>query len=70
MAIVSAIVPWLGQLLMGQTKKAIAMFFASFIAAPISITVGVLIWICAPIDAYRIAKKLKCGKPVGEWEFF
>jgi hypothetical protein len=68
MAIVSAIVPWLGQLLMGQTKKAIAMFFASLIAAPIG--VGVLIWICAPIDAYRIAKKLKRGKAVGEWEFF
>jgi len=68
MAIVSAIVPWLGQLLMGQTKKSIAMFFASLIPAPIG--VGVLIWICAPFDAYRIAKKLKSGKAVGEWEFF
>ncbi len=44
------------------------MFFASLIAAPIG--VGVLIWICAPIDAYRIAKKVKRRKAVGEWEFF
>lgn len=61
----------LGQIILGQAIKGIVVLLASM-------TIGVLtggvaafvIWPAVAIDAYCIAKKLKDGKTVGQWEFF
>jgi TM2 domain-containing membrane protein YozV len=66
MALLSFFVPGLGQLLMGQTFKGVALFIASYLT----------FWFfCAPFfvaayDAYAIARRKNAGETVGEWQFF
>jgi TM2 domain-containing membrane protein YozV len=61
----------LGQIILGQTAKGIAILLGSMALAVV--TAGISIFITIPaagVDAYLIAKKLKEGKAVGQWEFF
>lgn len=59
---------WLGQILIGQTTKGLVMLAVSVSLAVLG--VGIIFWPIAAVDAYLIAKKLKEGKPVKQWEFF
>lgn len=71
MALLSFIITGLGQMILGQIKKGAVMLIGS-IALGI-FTVGFSFFITTPIaiiDAFLIAKKMKEGKEVGEWEFF
>jgi hypothetical protein len=68
MAIVSGLVPWFGQLLMGQTKKAVVMFLVTI--GLVFVSGGWLFWLISPVDSFRIANKLTNGRAIGEWEFF
>jgi hypothetical protein len=61
-------IAWLGQILMGQTTKGLVMLAVSISLALLG--VGLLFWPIAAVDAFLIAKKLKDGKLVKQWEFF
>lgn len=61
-------VPWIGQMLMGQKTKGIVMMLVTVVS--VFAIVGIFLWPVAAVDAYKIGKKLKEGKAVGEWEFF
>jgi uncharacterized paraquat-inducible protein A len=69
MAIISFIIPGLGQLLMGQTTKAIVMFFITILLVSRG-EAAALFWLLSPLDAYRLAKRLRAGKAIGRWDFF
>ena len=61
----------LGQIVLGQTLKGIALLVGSIVIA--ITTGGVSIFVVTPIiaiDAYMIAQRLKQGQPVSEWDFF
>jgi predicted amidophosphoribosyltransferase len=71
MALLSFLITGLGQMIMGQVKKGAAWLIGGFFLA--IFTAGISIFIIIPlvvIDAFLIAKKIKEGKQVGEWEFF
>jgi TM2 domain-containing membrane protein YozV len=78
MAVLSFFIPWLGQLVLGQTAKGIVMFlltpilFAIFVIATLGMGLIVLPFVdlIAAVDAYLLAKKLKEGRAIGNWEFF
>jgi hypothetical protein len=64
----------LGQMILGQTWKGIAILVA---VAAVAVLTDVPRPLFAPIcgvifglDAFMIATKLKQGAPVGRWEFF
>lgn len=71
MAILSLVVPGLGQMVLGQTVKGIVLFVL-FLGVGLSTWCfgGVAVAIVAIIDAYQIATKLKRGQAVGQWDFF
>ena len=61
----------LGQILLGQTVKGIVLLLASIAFAVLTMGMSVFVmWPAMGIDAYLIAKKLKEGNTVGQWEFF
>lgn len=70
MAILSAIIPGLGQIILGQTVKGIVLFFLGFFLWTTTCLFGLAVTIVAIIDAYQIAVKLRNGQPVRQWEFF
>lgn len=78
MAVLSFFIPWLGQILIGQVTKGIVMLlvtpilFALFVIVTLGMGLVVLpfVGLIAVIDAYLLAKKLKDGQAIGNWEFF
>ncbi|MBB5173868.1 zinc ribbon domain-containing protein [Texcoconibacillus texcoconensis] len=71
MALLSFLITGLGQMILGQVKKGVAILVASILLS--MITFGSSVFITTPIaiiDAFLIAKKMREGKEVGEWEFF
>ncbi len=61
----------LGQIILGQTAKGIAILLGSMVLAVVTVGISIFItWPAGGVDAYLIAKKLKEGKTVGQWEFF
>jgi hypothetical protein len=61
----------LGHIILGQTIKGIVMLLAGMALAVLTGGLSAfVIWPAGGIDAYLIAKKLKEGKSVGQWEFF
>lgn len=61
----------LGQIILGQTLKGVALLVGSVVL--MAATSGISLLIALPviaIDAYLIGKKLEAGNPVEEWEFF
>lgn len=71
MAILSFLIPGLGQMILGQTVKGIVLFVlyvgVGFVTACFG---GLVVLIVAIIDAYQIAVKLRSGQPVRQWDFF
>lgn len=70
MAILSAVVPGLGQLILGQTVKGIVLLVLALGLWRIICAGSLAVWIVAIVDAYQIAVKLRNGQPVKQWEFF
>ncbi len=70
MAILSAIVPGLGQIILGQTVKGIVLFVLGFVLWTTTCIFGLPVTIVAIIDAHKIGVKLRDGQPVQQWEFF
>ena len=73
MAVLSGccIINGLGQIILGQTLKGVALLVGSIVL--MAATGGISLLIALPviaIDAYLIGKKLEAGNPVEEWEFF
>ena len=70
-AVLSFLIIGLGQIYVGQVLKGIAFLVATVILGGITFGFGWLIMaIIAPIDAYKIGRKLQNGNPVDIWEFF
>lgn len=55
--------PGLSQMMLGQVGKGLIFLLAGFLLPLVTNVI-------AGIDAYQIARKLKDGKTVGQWEFF
>jgi hypothetical protein len=78
MAVLSGLLPPLGQFLLGQKVKALGLFLAAPVLLPgiamASLGLGFFLLplynLLIALDAYLIAKKLQGGQAVGEWEFF
>ncbi len=70
MAVMSAVVPGLGQVVLGQTVKGIVLLVLALGAWRIACLGSLAVWVVAIIDAYQIGVKLRGGKPVKQWEFF
>jgi hypothetical protein len=61
----------LGHIILGQTTKGIVFLLANIVLAVITAGVAVLFtWPLMGIDAYLVARKLKNGQSVSEWESF
>jgi len=61
----------LGQMILGQVAKGAAILLSSMVLAVFTVGISIFVtWPLGGIDAYLIAKKLKEGKTVGQWEFF
>jgi hypothetical protein len=61
----------LGQILLGQVTKGIVFLILCLVIGSITGGIAALVlWPVMGIDAYMVAKKLKNGQPVSEWEFF
>jgi TM2 domain-containing membrane protein YozV/RNA polymerase subunit RPABC4/transcription elongation factor Spt4 len=71
MALLSFFITGLGQMILGQVKKGAVWLIGGFLLALFTAGFSALIIIpLVVIDAFLIAKKMKEGKEVGEWEFF
>jgi len=70
MAILSAVVPGLGQMILGQTVKGIVLCVLGTGLGATTCIGGLVVWIVAIIDAHQIGMKLKNGQPVKQWDFF
>lgn len=61
----------LGQIILGQTTKGVMILLGSMICGAATAGVSILVtWPLGGLDAYLIAKKLKEGRSVGQWECF
>lgn len=61
----------LGQMILGQVAKGAVILLGSMVLAVVTFGVSIFAtWPLGGIDAYLIAKKLKEGKCVGQWEWF
>jgi hypothetical protein len=61
----------LGPIIVGQTTKGIVFLLANIVLAVVTAGIAALFtWPLMGIDAYLVAKKLKNGQPVTEWESF
>jgi TM2 domain-containing membrane protein YozV len=70
-ALLSFLLVGLGQMVLGQTIKGVVMLIVALVLGALTGCVACLVTFpVSAIDAYLIAKKLKEGKSVGEWEFF
>ena len=61
----------LGQIILGQVAKGIVILLGSMVIGALTMGISILVtWPAGAVDAYMIAKKLKEGHTVGQWEFF
>ena len=74
-AVMSFLLPGVGQILNKQVTKGVVMLvfygltlLTSILIIPILFSLG--IWVISIIDAWLIAQKIQKGQSVGEWEFF
>lgn len=65
------VIAGLGQIILGQVTKGVVILLGSMVLAALTAGLSIFVtWPAGGIDAYRIAKKLKDGRSVGQWEFF
>ncbi len=58
-------------MILGQVIKGVVILLGSMVLGALTAGVSILVtWPVGGIDAYLIAKKLKDGRSVGQWEFF
>jgi len=67
-AVISLIIPGVGQMYLGQMTKGIIILAASILLSCIG--VGFVVWIVGVVDAYLIGQKLEQGQSVGDMQFF
>ncbi len=61
----------LGQMVMGQVTKGVVFLIGAMALAALTMGVSIFVtWPLMGIDAYMVAKKLKSGRSVTEWECF
>lgn len=61
----------LGQMVLGQVVKGVAVLIGSVVLAVVTAGISALVvWPLMGLDAYLIAKKLQTGQAVTEWESF
>jgi len=61
----------LGQMIMGQVTKGVVLLIGAMALAGLTFGVSIFItWPLMGVDAYLVAKKLKSGQSVTEWECF
>lgn len=61
----------LGQIVLGQTMKGVMILIGTVLITLATAGAAIIIvWPLSAFDAYSIAKKLKEGRNVGEWECF
>ncbi len=77
MAVASAVIPGLGQILVGQITKgallltgSLVLICASCVTGGISALPLLLLCVFSAFDAFKITEKLNGGQEVGEMEFF
>ena len=71
MGFLSFLITGLGQMVMGQVKKGIALLVGSVVLAFFTFGISAFITlIISVVDAALIANKKQRGQEVGEWEFF
>ena len=73
MGILSFLFAGLGQIILGQVAKGFVMFFAAIIVGATTgehRVIPVLVFaVFAGADAYWLARRLKDGHPIDQWEF-
>lgn len=63
--------PGLGQIIIGQVVKGLALMALAVVLAVVTGGVGIIpVWIIIGVDAYFIARKLREGQAVAQWEFY
>ncbi len=65
LAVIAALIPGVGQILLGQTVKGLVLMGAALFLG----CLGGLLSVASVIDAFLVAKAKK-RRPVDEWEFF
>jgi TM2 domain-containing membrane protein YozV len=61
----------LGQVYLGQVRKGVTLFISAILVGLLTFGVGcIVMFVISPVDAYKIAQKLKAGQTVDQWEFF
>jgi len=66
MAILSLLIPGVGQMVIGQVTKGVVILVGGFFLGYLCGLLNIL----TAIDAYDLAKKYNSGQPLREWEFF
>jgi TM2 domain-containing membrane protein YozV len=65
------IAPGLGQMVLGQVVKGVVFLIGAMALAVITLGTSILVtWPLMGVDAYMVARKLKSGSSVTEWESF
>lgn len=61
----------LGQMVLGQVTKGVVFLLGAMVLGALTVGVSILVtWPLMGVDAYMVAKKLKNGQAVTEWECF
>jgi hypothetical protein len=69
--LLSFLVIGIGQMYAGQVTKGVALFILALIISVLIVPYAVLgVWIISVFDAYYVARKLRRGFPVRQWEWF
>ncbi len=69
--LLSFLVIGVGQMYVGQVTKGVALFILALIISVLIVPYAVIgLWGVAVLDAYFIARKLRRGHPVRQWQWF
>jgi TM2 domain-containing membrane protein YozV len=69
--LLSFLVIGVGQMYAGQVTKGVGLFILALIISVLIVPHAVLgVWIISVCDAYCVARKLRRGLPVRQWEWF